>query len=203
MEREQSRANGLYAESGITILLTGYARAGKDTVADYLVEKYGFRKMKFAAPLYRMLAAMYGGNITPEYIEENKNNVAFLCNETGGTWRYLLQTLGTEWGRHLVAEDIWVALMHRHINADRECWAEQSRIVVSDCRFLNEADLCHAIPNCFLWSVSRPEKEEKQTHHESEQTVQKLITESTIKLLNNGTIEDLYRNVSLCLRNGF
>ena len=41
--------------------LSGYARSGKDTIADYLVENHGFIKLSFATP---MRQALY--NLDPE-----------------------------------------------------------------------------------------------------------------------------------------
>ena len=35
--------------------LSGYAQVGKDTVANYLVEKYGFVKVSFADPIREAL----------------------------------------------------------------------------------------------------------------------------------------------------
>jgi hypothetical protein len=41
----------------ILICLTGAARSGKDSVADRLVERHGFAKISFAAPLKQALRA--------------------------------------------------------------------------------------------------------------------------------------------------
>lgn len=42
------------------ILLSGWKRSGKDSSADYLVDKYGFERMSFAGPLKDMVALEYG-----------------------------------------------------------------------------------------------------------------------------------------------
>lgn len=42
------------------IALTGIAHSGKDTVANYLVDKYGFRKIGFADPLKRVTMELFG-----------------------------------------------------------------------------------------------------------------------------------------------
>jgi len=42
------------------IMISGWKRSGKDTSADYLVEKYGFERISFAGPLKDMVAAEYG-----------------------------------------------------------------------------------------------------------------------------------------------
>ena len=42
------------------VLLNGLAGSGKDTVANYLIEKYGFVKVSFGAVLKDVLSVAFG-----------------------------------------------------------------------------------------------------------------------------------------------
>ena len=89
------------------ILFSGYAQSGKDTAADFLCIEHKYHKFKFAQPLYDMLCAMYKDvipHISQKYIELHKNHKMPFSQKT---WRQGLQTLGTEWGRNIIAKDIW------------------------------------------------------------------------------------------------
>lgn len=57
----------------------------------------------------------------------------------GKTVRYALQTLGTEWGRNLIGQEIWLQAARKHI-----AWLQASGapgITCDDVRFDNEAEL--------------------------------------------------------------
>lgn len=111
--------------------ITGKARAGKDTIADYLVENRNFVKISFAHPIKMMLCTMLG--IALEDLDYQKDqHVPGLA-----TPRYMLQTLGTDWGRKMISPQIWIQLVKQHI----EYLEKQGvpGIVISDCRFNNEA----------------------------------------------------------------
>lgn len=117
------------------VALTGAAGSGKSTAADYLVKHYGYQRVKFADPLKQMLRCMGLGDLHIEgHLKESP--VEWL---DGRTPRYLMQTLGTEWGRHMVSRDIWITIWRNTvdgwINAEPGC-----KIVVDDCRFANEAE---------------------------------------------------------------
>lgn len=109
--------------------LTGPAGAGKDTVADYLVEHHNFRKLSWAAPLKAGLAAM-GFPEPADRADKERPIPGF-----DFSWREAAQKLGTEFGRGL-DPDIWIKIVGRMLQ-------EQSHInwVVSDCRFENESAL--------------------------------------------------------------
>lgn len=133
--------------------LSGYARTGKDTVADYLVEKYGFVRMSFADPMreavYRLnplisIAEMHGVPLASAVDRMGWEEVKVLSPDVRG----LLQRMGTEVGRNMFGEDIWVNyLMDKAVQHDR--------VVIADVRFTNEA---RAISKTlgYVWRIDRP-----------------------------------------------
>lgn len=129
----------------ILIGLTGYARVGKDTVADYLVTEYGFTKLSMAAPLKRMLrtldpyTAQQDGR-EPIRVSElwealDGDENAIKSSAYGPEYRRLLQKLGTDCIRS-IDPDFWVKAMVQEIE---ESGAD--RIVIPDVRFPNEGEL--------------------------------------------------------------
>ena len=107
--------------------ITGKARSGKDTTAKYLLNKLGgnWSSASFADPMKAMLNA-----IGVDTSDEAKD---LPSNQYGVSTRHMLQTLGTEWGRNLIADDFWLTVFES-MNAGR-C------LIVPDVRFENEADL--------------------------------------------------------------
>lgn len=114
--------------------LTGKAGSGKDTFAKFLQKQDVYRKVAFADTIKDMLCVMLG--VTREKLEDRKykeaTNLDLLTSP-----RYMLQTLGTEWGRELIHKDIWNILTKRKI----EHYLQYRNVVVTDVRFDNEADM--------------------------------------------------------------
>lgn len=115
------------------IAFAGPAGSGKDTAGAYLIKKYGFQRLPMAGPLKAMLAAM--GYPEPATQDEKEK----IIPELGVSWRYMAQTLGTEWGRSLISPDLWVILAEKHIRATGGRW------VITDCRFENEATMVRGL----------------------------------------------------------
>lgn len=115
--------------------ITGKARSGKDTLAEYLVEHHGFLKLSFAEPIRRFVS-----DITGHSVEEltdgplKEEHLGWLDT----TPRRLMQTVGTEWGREMVDPDLWLKVAHRRIREARQ--AGVPGIVIADVRFDNEAE---------------------------------------------------------------
>jgi hypothetical protein len=122
--------------------LTGAARAGKDSVADRLVERHNFTKISFAAPLKQALAA------TDPWIGFHPNHPGqlvrlseALANESEDAikqlfpeYRRLLEKLGTE-GIRAIDDGFWVREA-----LDRMAASPGSRFVFPDARFANEVN---------------------------------------------------------------
>ncbi|WP_271025265.1 deoxynucleotide monophosphate kinase [Rhizobium sp. RCAM05973] len=114
------------------VAFTGLAGAGKSTAMRHLVERHGYRLVKFAGPLKDMMRAI---GMTEDEIEgglKEQPSATLL----GKTPRHAMQTLGTEWGRNCIGEDLWISLWRRRVE---EAVAGGNRVVVDDCRFPNEA----------------------------------------------------------------
>lgn len=118
--------------------LAGKSGAGKDTAAGAIEYLYPGRifRYSFAMPLRAGIAAMLGADIEAQSRDrERKNDVIELY---GVSPRYIMQTLGTDWGRAFINENVWVLRA-------KAIWDEQLRknpdaiIVVSDVRYDNEA----------------------------------------------------------------
>lgn len=112
----------------------GTSRVGKDTLADEIVRRHGAVKLGFADPIRAFVASLAG--CSQEYLQEHKTTpMKALCHRTP---RVAMQTLGTEWGREMIGEDLWVnaAMIH----AGRIERTSGSPVVFTDLRFPNEAE---------------------------------------------------------------
>lgn len=90
----------------ILLAMYGRARSGKDTAADYLAKELGLYKYAFAEPLKTMLKSVFGDHF-------HEGDRSGICPETGKSYREMMQTLGTEWGRELMTEDVWINLVQK------------------------------------------------------------------------------------------
>jgi cytidylate kinase len=97
--------------------------AGKSTAAKYLVDRHGYKLIKFAAPLRAMLRAI--GLREEELDGPVKELPSALLS--GATPRHAMQMLGTEWAR-TINPDFWVRIWKAEAD-------QHLRVVVDDCRF--------------------------------------------------------------------
>lgn len=120
------------------IALCGPQQVGKTTAAQSLVDQFQFTRVAFADPLYDMVAALL--RMPVHRVRQLPKNEPMDALE-GRTLRHTLQTLGTEWGRNLVGSDIWAnAGIRRAASLNRH----NVRVVIDDCRFLNEYEALRA-----------------------------------------------------------
>lgn len=127
----------------VVALYSPAPQSGKTTVANHLVEKYGFVRIPFAKVLKEMLRPLYRAlGYTDTEIEgfETINKTAKLrLLDNDATPRKLMQKLGTEWGRVMIDEQVWLKLWLAQV------LDIQMPVVVDDMRFENEFELVQAI----------------------------------------------------------
>ena len=168
--------------------LVGYARSGKDTVAEYLVKNKVFFRSAFADPmrdaLLRLNPRINIGEMLGVPLLDAVSNLGWdALKEHSADVRHLLQRMGTEVGREMFGEDVWVKKAMEIID---RC----EHVVFSDVRYQNEAE---AILNAggVLWRVQRPNVG-PVNNHGSDSALDSYPDEHfSAVIVNNGTIDDL------------
>jgi hypothetical protein len=140
------------------IAFTGPKGVGKSTIAHKLLLSPFLDTpilFSFAGPLKKMAAAL----LPPEaFLPKNKEDPAWgIC---GKSPRFIMQTLGTEWGRKLIGETIWKDAMKSAIGS------HDGDAIVDDLRFENEARLLIEM-GAKVYRVERPGVS-YSSEHESE-----------------------------------
>ena len=171
---------------------------GKSTAAEFLCQNFGYVEYSFARPLKEGVKILFSLSDSQVYTEQK--------NEVDPRWnispRVMLQKLGTELFREKLSEylpqlsnihsTLWIANFLRWFRDH-----QNSRVVVSDCRFQDEA-ACLKDCNFVLIRMVRPTHAVPHAtptfpQHASE-SVQKIIqVDDTI--INDGTLHDLYLRV--------
>lgn len=165
--------------------LSGKAGSGKDTVAQYLETVHEFIPIAYADPVKAGLKAMF--RFDPEYLTDQEMKEQDIPG-LGVSGRVLMQTLGTEWGRNLIDEDIWVNIARRKI-----LMLDSYDVVVTDVRFDNEAALIRELGGILVNVVRDEVRDVGILGHSSEAGL--TFTNGSIILHNNGTKEELFAMV--------
>jgi len=190
--------------------VTGLARSGKDHAAAYLARHMDLYKYAFAEPLKTMLKSVFGDHF-------HEGDRSGICPETCKSYRVMMQTLGTEWGRELMNPQVWVNLVEKKrkwVEAGCPFEADSSRfsnlkvngedlikgMVLSDVRFDSEAEYLQ-IHGGVILEIVRPLEHSTVTeklkaavanvgivNHESERGISRHFVTHTI--VNDGSLYD-------------
>jgi hypothetical protein len=163
--------------------LTGYAQSGKDTVANVLVERYGFTRIAFADKIREYL---YEINPVYDYIAGDMLFIRAKVDRDG--WeeakkfpyiRRLLQTSGVA-ARKLFGEDFWIKQALKDIEFGGD-------YVITDVRFQNEADAIKSMGGQ-IWRIKRLGVDPVNSHVSETQMDGYPVDQIFI---NNSTLDDL------------
>jgi hypothetical protein len=171
----------------VIIGLCGAAGSGKSSVGSLLHLRHGYAAWAFADPLYEAVSAITGVPVADLQERSQKEKV---IPWLGASPRRLLQTLGTEWGRQMIHDQIWIEATFRRIEASN--WSHH---VICDVRFANEAAAIRCRGGLVL-RVSRPAKNTMgpaEAAHSSEGGVPDEYVLATIE--NSGSLGDLEATV--------
>lgn len=166
------------------IALCGFAGSGKDTAAGGLVEA-GWTRVAFADAVRDSLLAVNpklgDGDCGPDWMLRDavKDFGWDECKGSMAAVRELLQRMGTEAGRKIHGDDCWIRIAKRKIDA------APGNVVITDCRFKNEADAVRSWGGKVI-RIDRPGVGPVNGH-----ASEKLEFEPDQVILNDGTIEDL------------
>lgn len=134
--------------------ILGFKGSGKDTAAQALIREEGFTKFAFADALKDTLAAMFCWDrkalegVTPESRQWRESVDTWWAERLDiphFTPRFAMTHVGTEVLRKHFHDDMWLANIERRIelsNADR--------VIITDCRFPNEAEMIRRMGGRFV-----------------------------------------------------
>jgi hypothetical protein len=174
------------------IAFKGYAGAGKDAMANVLVEEKGFLRLSFAGVLRDCMEALdpivfaTGDGVDPD--EPIVKRYKDVISEYGyveakaqfAEVRDLLQRMGTEVGRNILGQNIWVEAAMKNVDPNLD-------YVVTDMRFPNEYEAVKQAGGICV-NVLRPGVGPVNAHP-SETAIDEFEYDYTIQ--NDGTLEDL------------
>ena len=201
--------------------LSGFIGSGKDTVADYICEKYQFSRESFADSLKDSLSAIFKWD---RDLLEGKTTESRKWRETVDDWwstrlnienftpRYAMQYFGTNICRDKFYDDIWVASLEKKI------LDSSASVIISDVRFLNEIQAIKRLGG-YLIRIKRGEEpywfntavmanygnQQEQNMlkqwniHPSESSWVGYNFDITVE--NNGTMDDLRKSIDLVMEN--
>lgn len=166
--------------------LHGRAGAGKDTIAAQLIAEHDYGRMALAGPLKDMLiTGLREVGVSRQVLDDRRLKEQVLP-AIGKSPRELMQTLGTEWGRQLVCDDLWLKIAQVHLQYHARYL---SGLVITDVRFDNEANWVRA-QGGEIWHVLRRYGDNVAPLHLSEHGIEMHAGADSV-IVNDAGLEQL------------
>ncbi len=196
------------------IAILGKKKSGKDTVANYLIEKYGFIKYSFADPLKKGLQFFFNLKDDQLYNQDLKE---VIDTRWGVSPRKLFQVFGTDIFQNSIRDFLPELKINNDpknhwVNLFKEWYLSELKknpnikIVISDARFLHEINMINELGG-IVYKIIRPslENDEKfkeqingnnYSSHQSEMEIETIPNEMiTHLLINDSSLEELYKQI--------
>ena len=187
----------------ILVGILGAKGSGKSTIAQHLKEQHRFVRYSMASVLKDMLRA---AGLKEEHIHGSLKETPqdILC---GKTPRWAMQSLGDEWGRQQIGQDLWVRLAEanlqevvRQLTILRRGEAGEIAVVIDNIRYPNELEMVRRQQGQ-LFLVRRPSVEPRKRwlrkEHASETLWRKAEADFTV--FNDGSKDSLLAQVDFKL----
>lgn len=157
------------------IVLFGLQRAGKSVAAESLNRYHGYHHISFADPIYSMLGSLLGlSNKLTRSLDKHEPLDAL----GGHSIRYALQTLGTEWGRGFLSDELWVWHAEQRLQELHELCQS---VVIDDCRFSNEYEMLKRRGAKFVKIERSDAPAQQNSAHGSEQEWKSFIPDAVVQ----------------------
>lgn len=176
--------------------IVGKKGSGKDTSADYLINKYNFIKKSFADPLKKACKELFLLSDEQLYGTEKEmpDNRWYNCSP-----RTMLQYVGTDLLRNQL-NVIMPGLDNNIFINHFKLWYNKEKnsntyIVIPDVRFLNEVNIIKEL-NGIIIKIERNNNNDDM--HISEKEMEQ-ITSFDYIINNNSTKDDLYKKIDLLI----
>lgn len=196
------------------IAISGFIGSGKDTAAQFLIDHHGFTKLSFADTLKDAVSCIFGWErhllegTTIESREWREQIDQWWSSKLGipnFTPRFALQHLGTNVLRDQFNDNIWI------LSLEKKIVALDKSVVISDCRFPNEAEALKSMGGKIIgirrgaepeWvNVAKHDFDNFLKHyphiHPSEYNCVKIMCDHQIE--NSGDLSNLYTNLESCV----
>ena len=169
-------------KQGKLIGIVGYAGCGKTTITRAAITTGGIVHMSFSSPIMAMLRAM---GIPSEILDDKSRwnePIEMLC---GHSIRYAATTLGTEWGRDQIGQDVWTRIALAQVEKHR---AAGQHVIIDNVRFPSEMDAMREVGAVFVAMYRLGVL--ANVGHQSEQYIKQLRLQCDEQLWNDGTFND-------------
>ncbi len=186
LDRYRVDASKSYFEKEMIIALMGYARVGKDAIAQEFVMNNSFERIGFADSLREMLYKFNPSLINNEdgTIVNIKDYVDKYGWEDAKSFYFVresLQILGSEAGRDVLGENIWIETLFKKPTG--------ARIIIPDCRYINEAQAVRERGGVVI-RIKRDGVYPVNSHASDQ-----INFDADFEINNNGTVKESYLQI--------